>query len=250
MGFVSQNTVQMEELASHGYVVFSIAHPYGALAVNYPDGRRVPFSEERLWAGLGVLVGRVEAEPLIEESLSIWTADTVFVMDELTRMNAGGQAGRFAGRLDLSRVGVFGMSFGGATAGQVCLVDSRCQAGINMDGSQFGSLRDSAIARPFMVMYDAAFEGMNDFVYEQARDAVYRVTIQGSLHGDFTDMALASSSLKGIGMFGSIEGQRMVRILSDYTLAFFDRHLKGKEVSLLDRPSPAYPEVDFESRND
>jgi predicted dienelactone hydrolase len=250
LGYVSQNTVQMEELASHGYVVFSIAHPYGALVVTYPDGRRVLFSEDRLWAALDVLTEQAAATSLIDESLRIWTADTIFVMDELERMNAGERASVFTGRLDLARLGVFGMSFGGATAGQVCLVDSRCRAGINLDGSQFGDLHDRAIERPFMVMYDEATEGMNDFVYEQARDAVYRITVKGSLHTDFTDMALMSPFLKRVGIFGPIDGQRVVRILNDYTLAFFDQHLKGKEVPLLDGPSPDYPEVDFESRND
>ena len=35
--FTSQNTILMEHLASHGYVVISIAHPYESLRVNLPD---------------------------------------------------------------------------------------------------------------------------------------------------------------------------------------------------------------------
>ena len=35
---------------------------------------------------------------------------------------------------DLTRVGEMGMSFGGSTAGAVCMVDRRCAAGINLDG--------------------------------------------------------------------------------------------------------------------
>ena len=42
--FLNQNTVQMEELASHGYIIFSIAHPYESLAVIYPSGRVAPSS--------------------------------------------------------------------------------------------------------------------------------------------------------------------------------------------------------------
>jgi hypothetical protein len=47
-GVVNQNTAQMEELASHGYIVFSIAHPYESLAVIYPSGRVVP-SSPSIW---------------------------------------------------------------------------------------------------------------------------------------------------------------------------------------------------------
>ena len=35
-------TAQLEDLASHGYVVAAITHPYDALLTVFPDGRRVP----------------------------------------------------------------------------------------------------------------------------------------------------------------------------------------------------------------
>ena len=35
----AQNTILMEELASHGYIVFSIAHHYECKFSSYPDGR-------------------------------------------------------------------------------------------------------------------------------------------------------------------------------------------------------------------
>ncbi|MBK8249705.1 MAG: hypothetical protein IPK85_20235 [Gemmatimonadetes bacterium] len=38
VGYESQNTLQMEELASHGYVVVSIDHPYEAGVVVFPNG--------------------------------------------------------------------------------------------------------------------------------------------------------------------------------------------------------------------
>ncbi|MGZ8410884.1 MAG: alpha/beta hydrolase [Hyphomicrobium sp.] len=39
LGFRQMNTFQVEELASHGYVVAAIDHPYMAAAVVFPDGR-------------------------------------------------------------------------------------------------------------------------------------------------------------------------------------------------------------------
>ena len=41
----------------------------------------------------------------------------------------------------------------------------------------------------------------------------------------------------------------MVRILNAYTLAFFDKHLKGLPTSLLNGISAEYPEVLIELRN-
>jgi hypothetical protein len=41
----------------------------------------------------------------------------------------------------------------------------------------------------------------------------------------------------------------MTTIQNVYTLAFFDKHLKGLAAPLLDGPSPDYPEVVFASRH-
>jgi hypothetical protein len=48
---------------------------------------------------------------------------------------------------------------------------------------------------------------------------------------------------------GKVEPARAAQIVNAYALAFFDRHLKGEEVPLLDGPSSDYPEVELETRN-
>jgi len=62
-----------------------------------------------------------------------------FVLDRLERLNTSDASGKFTGRLDMTRVGVFGHSFGGAAALQFCHEDSRCKAGIDVDGAPHGS---------------------------------------------------------------------------------------------------------------
>ncbi len=44
-GSSAQNTAQMEDLASHGYVVFSISHTHEAVVTLFPDGRTVLYSK-------------------------------------------------------------------------------------------------------------------------------------------------------------------------------------------------------------
>ncbi len=105
-GLISQNTAQMEELASHGYIVVSIGHTYETLVNIFPDGRVVPFSQGRLAAfaqGAGktrelnakyaaatdpaekeATLRRIVTEwTVLDESLRVWTADTRFVLDEM-----------------------------------------------------------------------------------------------------------------------------------------------------------------------
>ena len=47
-GVREHNTFQVEELASHGYVVVTIDHPYAASGVRFPDGRLVEFDPRLL----------------------------------------------------------------------------------------------------------------------------------------------------------------------------------------------------------
>ena len=52
--------------------------------------------------------------------------------------------------MDTSRIGMFGHSYGGATAAQVLVEDSRVKAAINMDGTLYGeNVPKSRVGKPF-----------------------------------------------------------------------------------------------------
>lgn len=263
-GMASQNTVQMQELASHGYIVASITHPYEALLAFMADGGAVAanraqlqaLSDElgpllKIWAKSGSRVEQdarfralVAGTQTAAKSVDLWVADTRFVVDELARLNAE----RFAGKLDLDRLGVFGMSFGGTTAAQVCLEDPRVKAGINLDGLQLGKTLGQSIRQPFMFMYSTTGvpADMNALVYESAAGPAYQLAIAGTSHVHYSDMALWTNVFQ---LFGMLDGPRAQRILNAYVLAFFNRHLRGTQEPLLERASSEFPEVKFASRN-
>jgi predicted dienelactone hydrolase len=272
-GYAGQNIVQMEELASHGYVVFSIAHPYEAALVEYPDGRRAPFSEDRYQAV--IRKGTVPAIPILKEvmaaddpaekeklfrqylaanpaaweSVKVWSEDTFFVMDRIERLNRGEIASPFSGRLDPERLGVFGHSMGGVVAGEVCMRDGRCKAGVNLDGVQLGDLIDGSLDQPFLMMYSAVNAGQNDSVFDRFRNTYYRVVVQGTVHTDYCDFPLISPLFRVAGAAGSLNPYRMEKIINSYLLAFFGKHLTGIDSPLLNGPDPEFPEVDFRVRN-
>jgi len=129
-------TTLAEDLASHGYVVVGFDAPYRSFVVVFPDGRviaRAPQNNADLVSG-------PQQEQLANKLAQAWSADMGFALDQLERLNTSGPSGRFLGRLDMQRVGVFGHSLGGATALQFCHDDSRYKAGIDVDGAPLGSV--------------------------------------------------------------------------------------------------------------
>ncbi len=280
--FSSQNSLLMEHLASHGYIVFSIDHPYQATWVELSDGREASFlptgfdsaqpSEEEIADMIAALEGISKApsyedyfqrvsdftkeSPAFNDGLDIWVQDTSFFLDEL--LGGTVEAFGFLGdHMDLDRIGVFGMSYGGATAGMFCASDSRCKAGLNMDGLQYGNHdMKLEIARPFMIMNaDRRLEfgedqdspplpfEMNDFVYAQATGPAYSLTISGTKHINFGDLAYLAPMATLLGVAGPIEASRMNAIMNAYVTAFFDQHLRGSN-SLTELPAKDdYPEI-------
>jgi predicted dienelactone hydrolase len=259
----------VEELASHGYIIFSLNNPYESQSVVQPDGSVVPFTEEhraglaqhmqailplweRFWTSDDVNARNqiakeiLHSESFMDNVLNIRVADMSFAVDELERMNEGEVESVLAGRMDLSRLGIIGHSMGGAVAGQVCLVDERFKAGVNLDGFQWGDVVEGEITQPFMIMYSEMFAGANDYILNRFASSLYLVTLNGSTHMNFEDAPLMLPITRIMGMAGSIAPTRMKQIVNDYLLAFFDRHLSGAAAPLLDGASPPYPEVEFE----
>lgn len=268
----------MEELASHGYIIFSLSAPYDSWVVIFPNDRviRGKFlkanpdqSEEekerekkgqeivdRLQKSTDIAERKaimrelfaLDPDKIMDKLLAARVADARFTLDELARMNAGEKQSPFQGKLDLDRVGIFGMSLGGAVTGQVCLEDVRFKAGVNLDGTQFGTLIDSNLHQPFMFMNSGESKDHNDFVYDRTTNITYSVTIKGSSHMDFTDMFFTSPIVKKFNK-KAIPDSRMHRVTNAYLVAFFDKFLKGKESPLLDGPSEDFPEVVFKIVN-
>ena len=268
-GFFAQNMVQMEELASHGYVIFSVGHAYESAIVFDAQGRTISMSETQITAfnkeseetnelfqhafyatgdeQLEAARTWLAASPVAQQSIQIWTQDMQFALTQIELMNRGQVNSPFAGHLDTARIGVFGQSFGGATAFQVCAIDSRCQASINMDGTQWGTLVDNPLQTPFLMMYNETNDRANDWALDNSPAHGYSIRVNGASHINFTDFNLISSVFKHpqVGILGNIDSQQMERIMNAYTLAFFDQTLRGIPSPLFQAFSPDYPEVEL-----
>ena len=91
------------------------------------------------------------------------------------RRRDGRRAGSSRARIDFTRLGAFGHSMGGVMAGQFCVEDRRCRAGLNLDGiPQYGTMIDATMSRPFMMVYSArpGRAGASDAIYRRVRPPV------------------------------------------------------------------------------
>ncbi|GIV63238.1 MAG: carboxylic ester hydrolase [Bellilinea sp.] len=242
LGYLQQNTSLMETLASHGYVVISIGHPYQAAAVPDAKGNLIRFAVET--------APRFSQDASFrEESLTIWTDDLRFVLNHLADFQQGDLLPQLAGRLNLDRIGVAGMSFGGSAASRLCLHETRCEALLTLDSPQYEPVLSQPLQQPALFFAAQESEYVRSEVYEKINAPAYLITIQGSAHYDFTDLTLVSPLNAALGFSGGINGEQMVRILNQYSLAFFDRHLKDLPAPLLDNRPADYPEVTITARN-
>ena len=140
-------TSMVEELASQGFVVASVCHPYSTGATVFPDGRVVRANAEGTRFELDKKDPQVSPRTMIEHRDAIgeiWLGDVRFVLDSLERLNEEDKL--LAGQLDLAQVGIVGHSFGGSTAAAAVQRDPRFRAGINLDGTDFSSTRADKIA--------------------------------------------------------------------------------------------------------
>ena len=273
-GIPSYATALLEELASRGYIVLDIVHPYELTAATLADGRVVSMldaagapraairevfdewaPEEKTVAAVTSAASRDEQIRLLRGYLNTlakttavvrrWVADTRVVLDRWASLPASSRAGELAIRADLARLGVFGHSMGGVVAGQVCVDDRRCRAGLNLDGiPQYGTMIDKTLPHAFLMVYSArpGRLGANDAIYRRAAQTYYRVDIADTRHLDFCDMTFWGGPLRERPVLGSIAPERVTAIARTVVREFFDQELLGRRSPLL-AGSETLPEV-------
>lgn len=273
-GIPSAYTALLEDLASHGYAVLSIVHPYEATAATLADGRVVSIldnagaplpaiaevfgewgPEDETMAAvtraaddgeqIRLLRGYLATLHRTDLALRRWVDDTKLVLDRLSSAPPKSPAGQLAARLDISRLGVFGHSMGGVTAGQFCLEDRRCRAGLNLDGiPQYGTMIEKSMPRPFLMVYSArpGRSGASDAIYRRAAHPYYRVDVRDTRHLDFSDMAFWGGPLRERPVLGTMAPARASVITGAIVLQYFNQELLGQDSTLL-AGMPLFPEV-------
>ena len=248
-GFNAQNTGQALELASHGYVVVGVHHTYGAVITVFNDRTSALSNPSALPEGAPTDEYEVAAHILSDQ----WAGDLGFTLDTMQTLNAD-SVSPFYNSLDLSRIGVYGHSTGGGAAIQFCGTDPRCAALLGMDPFMRPvsyEVLDSGVTQPSFFMFSQGW--LDDADKNRSHELFLRfiphvddsfgvISIDGADHLDFSDLPLLSPLAPQLGLKGPINGKRIVTIVNDYLLSFFELTLKGNTSTLFENTSP-YAEV-------
>ncbi|MFB0552616.1 MAG: alpha/beta hydrolase family protein [Phycisphaerae bacterium] len=265
----SQNSILMEELASHGYIIFSIAHHYECKFSSYPNGRTIHldvnsirfqkimqeqqnpkaielfhkmFSASNDKERMQVFVDTNNTLPtLLKESPKYWAEDISFFLNQVKDINRENEI--FKGKLSLDKIGVFGMSMGGIASSEICITDRRIKAGISVDGGLFGSVSDKKIQMPFMFLNSKRFLGYGNLFTSKSTTDCYSLSVKNSDHYNFTDYSIYPVPF-ATPLMGTIDGNKMIEIMNVTILAFFDKYLKEKEDIDLVRKAKEYSEIE------
>ena len=264
-GMPSSYTALMEDLASHGYAVLSVVHPYEAGAATLADGRIVSMNsadgkfrqgiqdvlaewgpEDQTMTAVTAATAPAEQVRLMRGYLDTlkqtgvmlrrWVDDTRFVVDRLADVPAKSVASALVARLDAGRLGAFGHSMGGVTAAQFCVEDPRCRAGLNLDGiPQYGPMIDTPMAKPFLMVYSErpGRAGASDPIYRRSAKPYYRVDMKGTGHLEFSDMPFWAGPLRERKALGPLAPPRAAALTALIVRQYFDQELLGTRSTLL-----------------
>ncbi|KAL3419614.1 PAF acetylhydrolase [Phlyctema vagabunda] len=234
------------EVASRGYSVITIDHPFETDIVEFTDGT-VAYG--------GHYSARTNLT-FAETAISVRAADMSFVLDTIGLTNP-----------KKDKALAFGHSFGGAATAEAMRLDPRIRAGVNLDGLLYGKVVKTGFEekpgiKQHFVLWGAQGHNStedpdwNSFWAALEQEKVWKreLSLKGGAHGAFWDLNLIADVADVRGQFGQyteedliskLPGKRVYQVVAEYLDDFFQFVAKGGNEDLLKGPSDEYPEVDF-----
>ncbi|WP_455583765.1 alpha/beta hydrolase family protein [Kitasatospora griseola] len=222
-GARTQNTAWAEEVASHGYVVAALDHPYDSAAVVLEDGRTIRSATTS--SG-----DRDTDERLAADWTAVRADDLRFVLTQLQNLDRGTVPDPLTGHLDTARTAAAGHSMGGAAALQAARHDPRIGAVVDLDGYPHGPTAP-ALHQPALALTSAPTPDTDPRYLPRLTEALtldtatsYRLTVPRTAHLSFTDSPLYLPPLPSL--VGSLGRTESPRTTAAATLAFLDAVLQ------------------------
>ncbi|MFD0712141.1 alpha/beta hydrolase family protein [Paenibacillus sp. GCM10027626] len=252
VGIKASNASTFRELASHGYVVCSIDHPYHSFYTVSEDESFILINSEYKRefdnATKEGIYTREQRYGLIQKWMKLRTDDMNFVIDTIIEKSQNDKAPVYE-HINKDRLGVFGHSMGGAASVWLGRERKDVSAVVNIDAPFFSELvynRESgdfaasgkAYTTPILNIYsDDVWRqiGSNstyaaNYAADKNFKESYTVHFQGAKHLSLTDLPLFSPLLANMlqGGKATIDQYYCIETENELILRFFDYTLKGR----------------------
>ena len=268
-GYYQSNTSTYQELASNGYVVVSLDHPYHSFFTKDTDGKVITVNPQFLQEVKYINEDDTPEEEINELShkwLAIRLDDLSYAIDSIkeatvnnalspnwfiTEKNGEKDLLKVLAMTDIEKIGVMGHSLGGAASVTLGRERDDVDAVIDLDGTMLGeqisfengqyTYKEDPYPVPVLAIdteyhYTGALQHgnlyVNNEVLSNATDA-YHTYFKNSGHMNFTDLPLFAPALADLLGTGEIDATECIETTNAIILEYMNHYLKGEgEISL------------------
>lgn len=271
-------TAELEDIASHGYVIMAVDHPYDTAYTLFPDGTFTLFGQKSFDEAAAKPKG---LNAYARDRVEVMAQDNRFAISAVLQRESGKEKYPFSGRIDTSKIGAFGHSIGGLASARTCQIDPRVLACMDQDsvdyrGSPFAvSDLQQTVTQPFFLFVVASADIWSSKMVnptdaelvpqklsrveygklirsEQENQDMQLASIPGGayrlmlfnvpdyIHRSFTDQTLLAITID------HTQAVHNFTVSQRYTLSFFDKFLKGKAQATLDTGESVDPKAILE----
>ncbi len=266
-GYYQSNASTYLELASHGYVVISLDHPYHSFFTKDTAGKTITVNPQFMQEVMYINESTTTEQEIIElshEWLKLRTDDMNFVLDSIKEAKQQGtqkelpkewflakdasskeEILKILAMTDMEHIGLMGHSMGGAASVTVGRTRTDVDAVIDLDGTMLGEqfgyqdgeydFYDEAYPVPLLVVNNEPhhFEGEEVQMLYVNRFVLANAVdakytyFKGSGHMNFTDLPLFSPVLAGMLGVGEVDAEECVVKMNQLILDYFNCYLKN-----------------------
>ncbi len=267
-GYYQSNSSLYFELASNGYVVASIDHPYYAFFTKDTNGKTIIVDFKFVQTAVNMQYSSDytmsgEDYNTTREWMSLRTADENFVLDTIKAAKDSGSLDdawytksekvdaeilKVLEMTDTEKIGLTGHSIGGAAAVQLGRERDDITAVIDIDGTMLGeeiSFNDGKIGYnpdPYpipILSLDNARHWAESYVVGRETDYVNKYLLDNAVDGreahfddtehmDFTDLPLFAPPLAKMLGKGDVDSSEFIPEINSIILKFFNYYLNGE----------------------
>lgn len=240
-GLFTDATFLLEDLASRGFVVASVAHTYESTAVEFPGGRLV---KSVLGSYLAPESLRLDSQA-VSSAYSTRLEDLRFVLDELWRLKAS-RGSPLEGKLDVSHMAVVGYSLEGDVAIASAAREARFRAAVALEPIPLGN-PSPEVSKPVLILTAGREQWSNEECrqWSNLRGLRLAIDLAGGDHSTPSDAVWLSKFVPELPVqVGDMGPEKTVAAIRGYVAAFLNLNLLGQPQAFLsDGSSLSYPDA-------